>query len=58
MLEPNEFESTAEAARTLNAFERRWNEVAELSEWDFTRDDLTELMDSLAPRESGRRLAA
>jgi hypothetical protein len=44
--------------RTLNAFERRWNEVAEPFEWDFTRDHLTELMDRLAPQESGLRLAA
>jgi hypothetical protein len=31
VLEPNEFESTTEVARTLNAFECRWNEAASRS---------------------------
>ncbi len=40
MLEPNDFHDLAEVARTLNVFVRRWNEIAEPFEWDFTRDDL------------------
>lgn len=40
VLEPNDFQDIAHLARTLNAFEHRWNEVAEPFEWNFTGDDL------------------
>jgi hypothetical protein len=58
VLQPNDFDSLAEVARTLNQFERRWNEVAEPFEWDFTRDDLAELIDRLGEQEPQLRLAA
>ena len=45
-------------ARTLNEFERHWNEVAEPFEWNFTRDKLAELMERLSAREPELRLAA
>ena len=37
LLEPNDFDNLAELARTLNAFEHRWNEIAEPFDWRFTR---------------------
>src|SRR5207244_2525436 len=40
VLAPNDFADTAEVARTLNAFERHYNEVAAPFEWNFTRQDL------------------
>ncbi len=33
VLDPNDFQSTAEVARTLNEFERRYNEIAEPFDW-------------------------
>ena len=39
-VEPNDFDNLADLARTLNAFERHWNEIAEPFDWNFTRDDL------------------
>jgi hypothetical protein len=44
LLTPNDFESTAELARALNDFERRYNEIAEPFDWKFTRQDLAELL--------------
>ena len=58
VLEPNDFEDVADVARTLNAFERHWNEIAEPFEWNFTRDDLAALMERLAAHEPQLRLAA
>ena len=47
VLAPNDFADTAEVARTLNAFERHYNEVAAPFEWNFTRQDLAELLDRI-----------
>ncbi len=58
VLDPNDFESTAELARTLNEFERRYNEIAEPFEWNFTRQKLAELMERLAAAEPQLCLAA
>jgi hypothetical protein len=58
VLEPNNFANLAELARTLNAFEQHWNEIAEPFEWRFTRDDLAALMERLALHEPQLRLAA
>jgi hypothetical protein len=44
VLAPNDFASTAELARALNDFERRYNEIAEPFDWKFTRQDLAELL--------------
>jgi len=44
VLDPNDFEDTAQLARTLNDFERRYNEVAQPFAWNFTRHDLSELL--------------
>ncbi len=67
VLDPNDFEDTAQLARTLNDFERRYNEVAQPFAWNFTRQDLAELLDRLedhhekpplplaAPRQELRR---
>ena len=45
-------------ARTLNAFEHRWNEIAEPFDWRFTRDDLAALITRLAAHEPQLQLAA
>ena len=58
MLTPNDFDDLGVLARTLNQFERRWNDVAEPFEWNFTRDDLAELTERLGAREPQLRLAA
>ncbi len=58
VLEPNDFDDVAEVARTLNVFERRWNEIAEPFEWDFARDDLAALIERLTAHEPQLQLAA
>lgn len=51
VLDPNDFESTAEIARALNDFERHYNEIAQPFAWNFTRKDLTELLERLTEQE-------
>lgn len=58
VLTPNDFDGLGLLARTLNEFERHWNEVAEPFEWNFTRDDLIALFERLSAREAQLRLAA
>jgi hypothetical protein len=58
VLEPNDFENVGDIARTLNAFERRWNGIAEPFDWRFTRDDLAALIERLTAHEPQLRLAA
>jgi hypothetical protein len=60
LLDPNDFESTAEIARALNDFERHYNEIAQPFDWNLTRQDLAELLDRLAEhdREPHLSLAA
>jgi DDE superfamily endonuclease len=53
VLSPNDFADTAEVARTLNAFERHYNEVATPFEWNFTRQDLAELLDRIDATSRG-----
>jgi hypothetical protein len=47
LLNPNDFETTAQHARALNHFERHYNEIAQPFEWNFTRDKLAALLDRL-----------
>ena len=47
VLAPNDFNDTAEVARTLNAFERHYNQIAKPFDWSFTRQHLAELLDRL-----------
>jgi hypothetical protein len=47
VLAPNDFTDTAEVARTLNAFERHYNKIAEPFAWNFTREKLAELLAQL-----------
>jgi hypothetical protein len=47
LLDPNDFQSTAQLARALNAFEHHYNQIAQPFEWNFTRQDLAELLDRL-----------
>jgi DDE superfamily endonuclease len=58
LLEPNDFDNLADLARTLNAFQQRWNEIAEPFDWNFTRDDLAALITRLAAHEPQLQLAA
>ena len=58
VLSPNDFADLGVLARTLNEFERRWNEVAEPFDWNFTRDDLAALIERLSAREPQLHLAA
>jgi DDE superfamily endonuclease len=55
LLDPNDFDSTAELARALNAFEQRYNEIAEPFAWDFTRQDLAALLARLDQRARKER---
>ncbi len=57
VLSPNVFDSTTELARTLNAFERHYNQIAEPFDWKFTRQDLAELLARL-DQEQPAALAA
>jgi hypothetical protein len=47
LLDPNDFDDTTAVARALNAFEHRYNEIAEKFDWNFTRADLAALLDRL-----------
>src|SRR5256712_7128235 len=58
VLEPNDFDNVADVARTLNAFEHHWNEIAEPFDWNFKRDDLARLIERLTPHEPQLKLAA
>jgi len=57
LLAPNDFASTAELARALNDFERYYNAIAEPFDWNFTRDDLAELLTRIDERERESALA-
>jgi len=58
VLEPNDFDNLADLARTLNAFEHHWNEIAEPFDWNFTRDDLAALIKRLTAHEPQLQRAA
>jgi len=58
VLDPNDFSDLGVLARTLNEFERHWDEVAEPFDWQFTQDDLAALMERLSSHEPQLRLAA
>jgi hypothetical protein len=58
LLEPNDFENLADLARPLNAFEQRWNEIAEPFEWNFTRHDPAALVTRLTAHQPRLQLAA
>jgi hypothetical protein len=58
VLEPDDVENLADLARTLNAFERLWNEIAEPFDWNFTRDPLAALINRLSAHEPQLQLAA
>jgi len=47
VLAPNDFADTAEVARTLNQFEHHYNQIAQPFEWNFTKQDLAELLERL-----------
>jgi len=54
LLAPNDFASTAELARALNDFERHYNKIAEPFDWNFTRDDLADLLTRLEDHQRER----
>jgi hypothetical protein len=47
VLEPNDFHDTAEVARTLHQFERHYNYLAHPFEWNFTKQDLADLLERI-----------
>jgi DNA primase len=47
VLDPNDFESPAEIARVLNEYERHYNQIAQPFDWNFTRQDVAQLLDRL-----------
>ena len=57
LLAPNDFASTAELACALNDFERHYNEIAEPFDWNFTRENLADLLKRLDERERQPPLA-
>jgi hypothetical protein len=57
LLDPNDFQSTAELARALNDFERHYNEIAKPFDWTFTRQNLAELLDRLDHKQLDPPLA-
>jgi hypothetical protein len=58
VLEPNGLDNLAAVARTLNDFERHWNEIAEPFDRNFTRDDLAALIERLTAHGPQLQLAA
>lgn len=58
LLQPNDFASTAAVARTLNAFEHHYNEIAEAFDWNFTSADLDRLLARLADYQPALQRAA
>ena len=58
VLTPNDFASLQAVADRLNAFERHYNQIAQPFEWNFTRNDLAELIARVAHHEPRLRLAA
>ena len=52
LLEPNDFPDTATLARALNDFEHHYNKIAQPFQWNFTRRDLTKLLDRLDQQPS------
>jgi hypothetical protein len=57
VLQPNDFNDTAEVARALNAFEHRYNQIARPFEWNFTHQKLAELLDRLQESQCAPPLA-
>jgi DDE superfamily endonuclease len=57
LLDPNDFDSTAQLSRALNDFEHHYNEIAEPFAWKFTRDDLAKLLARIHQREHRSPLA-
>ena len=58
VLAPNDFHDTAEVARTLNQFERHYNQIAEPFEWNFSREKLAALLARLDQEPSEDQPAA
>ncbi|MCA1706661.1 MAG: hypothetical protein LC808_26710, partial [Actinobacteria bacterium] len=58
VLQPNDFADLGVLARTLNEFERRYNDIAEPFDWSLTRHDLDELLDRLEPEQPALREVA
>ena len=58
VLAPNDFADTAEVARTLNQFEHHYNQIAKPFEWNFTREDLIQLLERVEPETPDHAAAA
>lgn len=58
LLQLNDFASTAAVARTVNAFEHHYNEIAEAFDWNFTSAHLDRLLARLADYQPALQRAA
>ncbi len=58
VLTPNDYGDLGVLARTINEFERHWNEIAEPFEWNFTSHDLAALLERLNAHQPQLRVAA
>jgi DDE superfamily endonuclease len=58
LLTPNDFDNLAVLARTLNEFERHYNEIAQPFDWRFTRADLHQFILRLSSHKPQLHLAA
>jgi len=58
VLTPNDFATLQAVVERLDAFEHHYNQIAEPFQWQFTRDDLAELIARVADHEPRLRLAA
>jgi hypothetical protein len=58
LLQPNNFPDLATLERTLLAFGRHYEQIAQSLEWKFTRKDLKTLLDRLEQPPSQLQLAA
>ncbi|MGH3303513.1 MAG: hypothetical protein ACRDOK_17905, partial [Streptosporangiaceae bacterium] len=55
VISPNDFASTAELSTTLLAFIGRYNKTARPFSWEFTADDLTDLLAPINVHEEAAR---
>jgi len=58
LLAPNDFASPAELARTLNDFERHYNQIAKPFVWNFTREKLADLLTRLDEHQNESTMLA
>jgi transposase len=58
VLTPNDFDSVAQLQETIQAFEQRYQAIAQPFQWKFTRKDLARLMKKIDQKSSQTNMAA